>query len=169
MGFFDSVDSFLDNGGQTVLNGANLGVHAAHAIPLYGTAVAEIGGGVLNGAQALYHGAHGVHDLMEGNYHEAAIQGAETLWHGLSAIPGLGDVGVGMEAMAIPFDVGGNIANLAGTAQGKPAGKPGEGILNDHGRIPSLPGMLGGLVGSMFGLKDKGHGGGEPHEPAAHH
>jgi hypothetical protein len=67
-GFFATVDDMLDHGGQTALD-------ALSFIPGVGQAAGA--------AQALYHGAHAVSDIADGNYRGAVTQGFEWASHGL--------------------------------------------------------------------------------------
>ncbi len=153
MGFFDTVDGILDFGGQTVLDAVNL-------VPAYGEAV--------SGAQAVYHGAHAVSDLMGGNYQGAMQQGGSALWNGINAIPGVHEALEPVHVAELMYDAGANGMNIGGALAGggahpfqSRAGAVG-GAVNEHGRFGGLAETVGGWVGSALGIggHGSGHGGG---------
>lgn len=72
MGFFSTVDEALNNGGEDVLNGASKIIPGA--------------GVVVDGVEGVYHGAHAVSDLLDGNTDGALHEGGEALWHGGKAV-----------------------------------------------------------------------------------
>jgi hypothetical protein len=134
-GIFDTVDEVLDKGGQTALNTASIFLPHAASVPI-------------NGAQAVYHGAHAARDVSEGNYREACSQGAEALAHVGMMHP---VVGKPAELACWGFDALANGINLFGMGEGQTGGPR-----NQHGRVASLPGQIGNKVADLLGLEDHG-------------
>jgi hypothetical protein len=122
MALFEWIDRVLSRGGQVVLDVGTL-------MP---------GGYLVNGGQAVYHGAHAVHDLSRRQVGEALAQAGECAWNAINSMPGIHHALHAAHVAETIWDVMATAYRWMG------------------GRVPNAVEGLSGLFPTLVGLSHQG-------------